>query len=459
MRNKVIIAATTILLSSCGTYTKYSTPDVVVDNLAGENVELPDSSAVAVASWEATFTDAKLQVLINKGLESNTDLTRARLSIDQAETMAKTSKLAFAPSFMLSPEGMTSGIIAGSLSSGSKATNSYSLPITTSWEIDVFGKLRNSKEQAKSALMQSTEYFQMVRTQLISSVATNYYTLLLLDEQLRVTNESAATLLETVEVMKSLKDAGMGSDAAVRQASANYQSVLISAEELETQISLYENIMSLLLNETPNSIERSDIKDINFSKDLNQSISLAALSNRPDVRYSEMKLSQSFYGVNYARSSMYPSIKLGGSIGWTNNIGSIVNPGQMLASAIGSLTQPIFMAGVNRANLSIAKSKYEQHVLSFGDALQLAGKEVNDALIERESALKKREMREIQVTDLYGAVESTQELMNSGQASYLEVLVAQNSLLMSRISQASDWYEYAKGEVNLYKALGGGSER
>ena len=458
MRNKVIIAATTLLLSSCGTYTKYSTPDVAVDNLAGDKIELPDSSAVALPSWEATFTDAKLQVLINKALESNTNLAIARLSMDQAETMAKTSKLAFAPSFMLSPEGMTSSILTGSLK-GTNAANSYSLPITTSWEIDVFGKLRNSKEQAKSALMQSSEYLQMVRTQLISNVATNYYTLLMLDEQLSVTKESAATLLETVEVMKSLKEAGMGSDAAVRQASANYQGVLISVDELETHISLYENIMSLLLNETPHSIERSEIKSVKFAEDLNSSISLAALSNRPDVRYSEMKLSQSFYGVNYARSSMYPSIKLSGSMGWTNNVGSIINPGQMLASAIGSLTQPLFMAGVNRANLSIAKSKYEQHVISFGDALQLAGKEVNDALISRESALKKQDLRFVQIKDLYGAVDATQELMNSGQASYLEVLVAQNSLLMSRINLAADWYEYAKGEVNLYKALGGGSER
>ena len=453
MRNKIIIATTALILSSCGTYTKFSTPEIEVENIVSDSMQIPDTSAVAVASWEETFTDTYLQSLINKALVTNSDLSIARLTIDQSEKMAKTSKLAYAPSFMLSPEVMTSKL------GGASASNGYSIPITTSWEIDVFGKLRNSKEQAKSALLQSNEYLQMVRTQLISSVATNYYTLLMLDEQLLITNESAATLAETLEVMKNLKEAGLQSDAAVRQASANYQSVIISTQELKKQINIYENIISLILTQTPGKIKRSNIESVNFATDLDKSISLAVLSNRPDVRYSEMMLSQSFYGVNYARSSLYPSLKLSGSVGWTNNVGAIINPAQLLISAIGSLTQPLFMAGVNRANLNIAKSKYEQQLISFEDALLLAGNEVNDALMERESSVIKQGLRSIQIKDLYGAVDATRELMNSGQASYLEVLVAQNSLLMSRINQASDWFEYAKGEVNLYKALGGGSER
>ena len=453
MRNKIIIITAALLLSSCGTYTKFQTPPIEIENLAGVNVELPDSSAVALPSWESTFTDPKLNVLITKALESNSDLAVARSHMDDAEIMLKTAKLAFAPSFMLSPEGTISSF------GGSSASKGYSLPLTMSWELDVFGKLRNSKQQAKSVLEQSKEYVQMVRTQLISGVATSYYTLLMLDEQLAITVESAATLLSTVDVMKGLKEAGLQSEAAIRQASANYQSVIISSKELEKQIHIVQNAISLLVNESSRSVERNKIADIIFVDNFDNSISLAALSNRPDVRYSEMKLSQSFYGVNYARASLYPSLKLGGSAGWTNSVGAIVNPGQLLLSAIGSLTQPLFMAGVNRANLKIAKSTYESHVILFEKALLEAGVEVNNALTDREIALEKQKLRKTQVSDLYQAVDATKELMNSGRATYLEVLVAQNSLLMARINHTADWFESAKGDIDLYKSLGGGSER
>ena len=447
MRNKIIMATATLLLSSCGIYSDFSTPKIEIENLAGKEVELPDSSAVAIPSWEATFTDPYLQELINRALITNSDMVISQLNINNAETMLTTSRLSYLPSFMLTPEGIMNGGGGG---------NSYSLPLKMSWEVDIFGKKRNSKEQAKVALEQSKEYKQMVRTQLISTLASSYYTLVMLDEQLSITNESAATLLETVNVLESLKEAGQQSDAAVRQASANYQSVLISAEQLEHHITLLENTISMILSEAPQSIERSQIDKITFAEGLHNSVSLAALSNRPDVRHSEMQLSQSFYGINYARASLYPTITLGGSAGW---IGSGGNPATFVFSALGSLTQPLFMAGANRANLKIAKSKYEHSLILFTDALLLAGSEVNGALLDRETALVKQKLRVKQMEDLFSAVETTQELMNSGQVSYLEVLTAQNSLLMSRISHSADWFAYAQGDINLYKSLGGGSER
>ena len=437
-------------MSSCGIYSKVSIPKCENKNLAGKDIELPDSSVMPVPSWDEIFTDVKLQTLIHTALDSNSNLATARLSIDQAERMLKASRLMFAPSFMLSPQGSISSF------DGAAVSSSFSLALTTSWELDIFGKLRNSKEQAKSVLEQSKSYVQMVKTQLVATVSTSYYSLLMLDEQLLITKESAVTLEKTLEVIKSLKEAGLQNDAAVRQASANHQNVLISAQELEKQIRMLENALSLLLNQAPSTIERGNIAGINLEDSLNNSISLLALSNRPDVRYSEMQLSQSFYGVNFARSSMYPSIKLSGSVGWTNNLGVIVNPAGVLLSAVASLVQPLFMAGVNKANLDVAKSKYEQQLISFETTLLEAGNEVNNALIECETATKKKELRSIQVNDLYYAVEVTKDLMKSGQASYLEVLIAQNSLLMSRVNQTTDWFEYAKGRINLYKSLGGG---
>lgn len=450
MKNILMILLTTQFLLGCGIYTKYSKPSVSMSNLSGSEFSLPDSVSLEVPSWRSLFSDVHLQRLIDLGLQSNSDLVLARLSIEQSESMFTRSKLAYVPSFMVNPQ-------IGVNKLGNSTTSSYSLPVTTSWEIDIFGKLRNAKEQSRSVVEQSQEYAQMVQTQLISSIASSYYTLLMLDEQLLITSSTSSNLKENLDVIISLKDAGMQSDAAVRQASANYLSVLLSIKDLESNIQLVENTISLLLNQVPGKIERGHISTSTFGGDIDGTISLVALSNRPDVRYSEFVLKQSFYGVNSARSAFYPSISLGGSAGWSSVAGAISNPGEMLLSAIGSLTQPLFNKGVNRSNLKIAKIEYEKSLIIFHKSLLIAGTEVNDALIGYESSMSKRTFRSSQISELKQAVISTKELMVGGYSTYLEVLFAQNSLLQAQLYETSDWFDFAKSRVDLYKALGGGT--
>lgn len=450
MKQIIIIAIITLGLNSCGIYTNYSSPDIKKDNLCGTEIELNDLDSVYIPSWKSMFSDPILSGLIQKGLSANSDLVVARLNIEQATTMLTTSKLSFLPSFMFSPQAGLSSF------GGSKSSFSYSLPLTTSWEIDIFGKLRNNKEQAKAIVEQSKEYSQMVQIQLISHIANSYYTLIMLDEQLRISQETVLNFKQSVDITRSLKDAGLQTEAAVQQTLATYYEVQLSVKELNRQIRNMENALCLLLNETPQAIERTQFQNQSLSSDIMGDISLLALSNRPDVRHAEMVLREHFYGVNVARSAFYPSLTLGGSLGWTNNLGAIINPAQFLLSALGSLTQPLFNAGVNRANLKIAKSVYEQSLISFEYSLLKAGNEVNDALIQCQTSQEKEELRKLQIESLQLAVEVTQELMNNGNGIYLEVLVAQNALLQASLFQVSDWFEYMQGKINLYKGLGGG---
>ena len=452
MKKILMLFIATQTLLGCGIYTKYSKPTVAADDfLFGSTIDVKDSVSVEVPSWRNLFTDSLLCELIDLGLTSNTDLVLAKLSIEQSQAMFTTSKLAYVPSFMLAPQGGINSF------GGSKGSASYNLPITTSWEIDIFGKLRNNKQQAKAVVEQSQEYVQMVQTQLVSAIATSYYTLLMLDEQLAITKATSVNFKQNLEVIKSLKEVGMQTEAAVRQSAANYYSVLLSIEDLENGIQIAENALALLLNQPPYKMVRGRIKTSTFGAELESSISITALSNRPDVRYSEFMLKQSFYGVNSARSAFYPSISLGGSAGWSNNAGVIVNPGDLLLSAIGSLTQPLFNRGVNRANLKIAKVNYDKSVNSFQKSLLIAGNEVNDALINYQTSKEKRVFRKKQINELEQAVIVTEELMKGGFNTYLEVLIAQNSLLQAQIYQTTDWFDYAKSRVDLYKALGGGT--
>lgn len=182
------------------------------------------------------------------------------------------------------------------------------------------------------------------------------------------------------------------------------------------------------------------------------------LSNRPDVRQAEHNLAQAFYATNAARSAFYPSLTLSGTLGWTNNGGSIIlNPGKWLQNAIGSLTQPLFNKGTHIANLRIAKARQEEAALKFRQSLLDAGKEVNNALSQWQTARQRIEIGTRQVRTLQEVVRKTELLMRHSSTNYLEVLTAQQSLLSAEQTQAQDRFDEIQGVINLYHALGGGS--
>ncbi len=451
----IALAAVALTLSSCGVYRKFQTPEVTATNvtssahMTGVEMILPDASLVVLPSWEDYFTDPQLKEYISIALESNSDLQITQLNVSQAERGLKSARLAYLPTIAFSPEGTISGIV------GESSVKTYNIPITVGWELDLFGRKYNAKHQAISVVDQTREQVRLVKTQLVAAVATNYYALILADEQLRISNSSLDIIRETLEAQKSLKEVGMQTQLSIEQTTASLKSFELTIKDLQKGISLLENNLCLLLNMSPTRLSRAE--SISYAAPIESSISLATLSNRPDVRYAEALLAQSFYGESYARSSLYPSISLGGSIGWTNYFSVILDPAEFVLSALGSITQPIFAANVNRANLQNAKDQYEQQLIAFEKSLLTAGKEVNDALIEIENSKEKESLSAEQVARLEAAVSISRDLMDTGKINYLEVLVAQNSYLLAQLDGASISYANAIAQINLYKALGGGN--
>ena len=452
--NKIIVLTTaTALLSSCGIYTKYQPAETTPDNLYGEEVAVDDTTNFGNVNWRELFTDPQLQALIEQGLQNNTDLRSAQLQIEEAEAALMSAKLAFLPSFALSPQGTISSF------DGGKATKTYTLPVTASWELDIFGRLRNAKQQAKALYAQSKDYQQAVRTQLIAGIANVYYTLLMLDEQLAISQQTEEAWKETVASTRALMDAGLANEAATSQMEAAYYSVQTSILDLKEQINQVENSLALLLAETPRRYERGKLADQRLPEDVAVGVPMQMLSNRPDVRAAERSLEQAFYATNQARAAFYPSIVLSGSAGWTNSAGSmIVNPGKFLASAVGSLTQPLFNKGQIMAQYRIAKAQQEEASLSFQQALLNAGSEVNDALVACQTSKAKTLLFEKQIQSLEKALESTSLLMEHGTTTYLEVLTARQSLLSAQLSQTANRFTEIQSVINLYQALGGGRE-
>ena len=449
---KTIIICLTVLAAGCGIYKPYTRPEISTEGLYG-SAESADTATFGNVAWREVFTDPQLQALIAEALENNTDMQSAHWRVKEAEASLRSARLAYLPSFNFAPQGAVSSF------DNSAAAKTYSIPVTASWQIDLFGGLTNAKRKSKAVYAQSKEYRQAVRTQLIAGVANLYYTLLMLDSQEQVTRRTADKWKKSVEIMRAMKEAGMANEAAVAQYEGTYFSISASLHDLSDQIRQMENSLCSLLGEAPHAIARGSLDAQRLPDELTVGIPLQMLSNRPDIRSAEYSLMQAYYATAEARSALYPSITLGGVAGWTNSAGSmVVNPGKLLLNATASLVQPIFNAGAGRARVKIMKAQQEEAKLSFQQALLNAGAEVNNALTQTQSARAKTDLRKQQIESLERAVESTELLMQHGSTTYLEVLTAQQSLLSAQLSQIADRFDEIQGIVNLYQALGGGRE-
>ena len=452
----------TALLSSCHIYKSYDRPEDITtaglyrDTVAGGDTLVADTANFGNLPWREVFTDPKLQALIKQALTSSPDIRTAALKVKEAQAPLLASKLAFIPALTLSPQGTVSSWDKG------KATQTYSLPVTASWQIDLFGQLLNLKRQAQATLEQTKAYEQNTRVQLIANTANLYYTLLMLDRQLEITEGTAEILKKNTETMEAMKESGIynTTEAAVEQSRAAYAQVQASLPDIRTNIREIENSLCLLLGEPAHAIERGILEEQQLPSDFSAGIPLQLLSNRPDVKAAEQALASAYYNTNVARSNFYPRITLSGSAGWTNSAGAaIVNPAKLLASAVASLTQPIFQNGANIAKLKIAKAQQEEAQIQFQTTLLNAGNEVSNALGQYQACSQKVEARNMEVNSAKNAADYTKELFNLGTSTYLEVLSAQQSYLSAQLSEVSDTFSRMQAVISLYQALGGGREQ
>lgn len=439
-----------VLLSGCGIYRNYERPaDINAEGLYG--VETTDSTSLGDLSWREFFADTTLQALIEEGLANNTDLRVAELQITEAEAALRAARLAFLPNLSLSPQGSLEGF------AWNGTTRAYTLPAMATWQVDVFGSLRNAKKRTQMQLEQSRAYRQAVQSHLISSIANYYYTLAMLDAQLQVSEETAESWKRGVDMTRALMEVGEETDAAVSQSEANYNDVCTQAVELKRQISEVENSFSSLLGRMPGSIQRGRLDSWKALDSISVGIPVQLLSRRPDVRQAEQALAAAFYATGEARAAFYPTLTLSGLLGWSNN-GGQVNPGNWIWQTLASLAQPIFQNGRLRAQLAISKARQEETKLAFRQALLDAGSEVNTALANIQSCDAKTAFYHSRISALQRTVKSTQLLMLNTSSNYLQVLTAQQDLFAAQLAEISNRFDAIQGTIELYLALGGGCE-
>lgn len=408
---KTIIAVLpmTLLLGGCGLHQTYERPRLS-DSLNPVRAEYTQADTTVVMGWCSMFTDPQLQQLIEEALNNNTDLQVARLKVEEARASLYAARKALLPTVSAGADGTISSY------GGDAASKTYDVGADVSWEADIFGKLSNTKKQSAATLEEQQAYAQAVRTQLIATVAEDYYTLLTYDEQVKVSQATVESWKEYIATQRSLMNAGQASLADVSQAEASQVSAQSTLEGIKQSIVEVENSLCALLGrEQTSQIPRSTLDEQQLPETLTNGVSVSALVGRPDVLEAEAQLKQAFYGVNIARAAFYPSLTLSGQAGWTNSGGmGITNPGKILLEAVGSLTQPIFNQGKNVANLRIAKAQQQEAALQWKQSILDAGKEVNNALSNWQTAKMQTDLQSQQVEKLKQSLKATESEMKYG---------------------------------------------
>lgn len=441
---------------SCSTARHFDRDAVSTEGLYGDPAHT-DSLTIADKPWPELFTDPHLEDLIKEGLDHNPDLQIAIQRVLEAEAYYAQGRASLFPALTAQGGG---GYVRNPRTlypNGPREVQDFQLNLQSAWEVDIWGKLRSSKRATYASLLGSDAGRKAVQTRLIASIATTYYGLLALDEQLEITRETVENSIDLVETMNVLKGSGQVTGAAVVQSEAVRYAAEVTIPDLEQQIRETENSLSILLGRTPGAIERGKLADQQSPELLTTGVPAQLLENRPDVMQAEYAVMSAYEITNSARASFYPALTITASAGLeATDLGDLLNADAFMANLIGGLTAPVFNKRAIRTRYEVARAQREEALLSFRSSLLNAGLEVNNALGQFETSTKKIALRRRQLEALEKSVSYTKELLNFGSATYTEVLNAQQSLLSAQLSNVNDHVQKLTAVVQLYRALGGG---
>jgi len=449
-------------VSSCMARKEYERPQNVVDEKLFRTDMLPsDSTNIANVSWKEIFTDPILQGHISKALENNLDIRIALQSITSAEAYLKQSKAAYQPTLTVGPgytfQTQSLNTQTGQLFGQRRYINQLDLTASIGFEADIWGKLKAQEKAQMATYLGTVAAHKAVKSDLVASIASAYYQLLTFDDQKRIITETIAVREKNLETTKALKTSGTVTEVAVQQSEAlvfNAKSLLI---DIDTQIQLLENTMSLLMGEPSHSIERSSLKSQNVPIDLKLGYPVQLLANRPDVMKAEYSLMNAFELTNAAKAQFYPTLKITGNGGLQSmDIDHLFSVNSLFASVVGGLAQPILNKRTIKTNYEVSLANQETAYLNFRKTVLTAGKEVSDAIRVFSVQDSFIDLKQKELESYKKSVDYSQELVNYGMANYLEVLNASVNSLNAELNISNAQYSKMKAAVELYQALGGG---
>ena len=461
-RSSLLLSAAfaSMLLAGCAVGPDYHRPLVQTPPTYRDLHENSQAEAQAASfadlPWWKVFQDPQLQELIRTALKENYDLKLAteRIAAARAQVAITRSNLF--------PQVQGGASFSGGKDSSTRAKyNILSLTADAAFQLDLFGRLRRATEASRAELLATEDAQQAVTLTLVSDVASDYFQLLDLDLQLRITQDTVKTQQESVKLTRLRLDHGVATKLDVLQAQQVLDTANAQIPDLERQIGQEEDAISILLGHYPEGVRRGlPLVDQPFPPEVPPGMPSTLLERRPDIREVEQELVAANAEIGVARAAFFPQISLtgsgGGAFGRSTLLSGLMSSQTGIWTYGAQVSQPIFTGGSLRGNLHLAEAQHRQELIAYQQAIQLAFRDVSDALIGYQKLHEVRVAQETTVKDLQDTVNTSLVRYRGGITTYLEVLDGQRSLFTAELSLAQARGGEYQSLVQLYKALGGG---
>jgi NodT family efflux transporter outer membrane factor (OMF) lipoprotein len=430
------------------------------------NAVTADTNSIGDIKWKNFFTDVSLQRLINNAIAKNYDMQLAVKNIAAAQLLLKQTKWSYLPDARLQltansnrpSDNSLNGLSAKSFL-GTTHVEDYSANISLSWEADIWGKIKNQRAGALAGYLQTEEARKAIQTNIVASVSQGFYNLLMLDAQIGIAQKNIALNDSTLRIIRLQYDAGQVTSLAVEQAEAQRLTASALVPQLEKNIAIQENALSILAGELPNRIQRNiTLNQVSISDSLSTGVPANMVSRRPDVKSYELALARANAQVGITKANMYPtlSITAGGGLNSFKATNWFNVPASLFGVVSGGIVQPLFQKKQLTTAYEIAKVEREKSVIEFRQSVLYAVGEVSDALVRIEKLKTEQSIAATRVSTLQKAIATSNMLFSSGMANYLEVITAQANVLQSELELAAITREQLSAKVELYRSLGGG---
>ena len=461
MKSRTLLAyvAAAVAIAGCTVGPDYVRPGV--DTPTAWRIDYPKAAEVANTKWWEQFGDPVLNGLIESALRENRDIRIAAARVDQFLGALTSTQSQSLPQLGYGADvsrTRASRVSQPPLPPGADPYFAlYQGTLGASWQIDLFGRVRRQSEAVQAQVYASEQAQRGVVLTVVTGVATSYITLRALDRQLEIAQATAANFGETARIFNLRYKFGIVSQTEVSQVESQYQQALAAIPAIGQQIAATENLISILLGRNPGAIPRGKSIDQLIAPLIPADLPSTLLERRPDVLQAEQNLVAANANIGAAKALYYPSLSLTGALGSASTaFGNFLTGPASLWQLAAGLAGPIFTAGAIEGQVRTAEGQKEAAVSFYQQVILGAFRETNDALVGSRNKLEESEVQAKRVVALREFARLSRLRFDSGLASYVEVLVAENELFAAELASVSVQADRYRQLVNVYQAMGGG---
>lgn len=461
MRNTLLAAGLAALLAGCSMGPDYQRPEIDMPQQWGSTVVV--ASQVDPYWWRA-YGDPVLSDLVEEALAANSDIALAAARVAEARALAGFARADRLPR-LDAEAGAQRARTSDDFTTPStpNPVNSLRIAGVVSYELDLWGRLARADEAARADLLASQAAQDTVRLSVAADVASGYFNLRALDHQVEIAERTLKARQDSYDLQRAQYDNGVVTELALRQAESELAATRAQLPNLRQQRAIQRNALSVLLGRAPRALIQQDVARgmavdaLPVPPVVPDFMPSAILDRRPDLQQAEQQLVAANAQIGVAKAAFYPNIALTGTLGQqSRELGDLFNAGNGIWSLASNLTSPIFDFGRNQSNLEASEARRQQALISYGQTVRVAFREVLDAFEQQQGSTERLTAIDGQVDALRRTVELAEDRYEGGYTSYIEVLDAQRTLFQAELDQSEALRDRLQASVELYKALGGG---